>query len=91
MVVGTDAAVHGATAGEYPLGRATLPVKDVGRLLLLCADRPGLVAAVSTVLADAGANSVSLHEDSIAQTGGNLHAAHREERIMRYRNQTIVL
>jgi formyltetrahydrofolate deformylase len=55
---------------EYPSGRATLPVKDVGRLLLRCADRPGLVAAVSAFLASAGANIVSLDQHSTEQSGG---------------------
>ncbi|ADU01064.1 formyltetrahydrofolate deformylase [Mycolicibacterium gilvum] len=44
--------------------------KDVGRLLLRCADRPGLVAAVSTFLAEAGANIISLDQHSTQQTGG---------------------
>jgi formyltetrahydrofolate deformylase len=56
--------------GEYPEGQGTLPVKDIGRLLLRCADRPGLVAAVSTFLAQAGANIVSLDQHSTEQTGG---------------------
>ena len=56
--------------GEYPEGRGTLRVKDIGRLLLRCADRPGLVAAVSTFLAQAGANIVSLDQHSTEQTGG---------------------
>ena len=47
-----------------------LPVKDVGRLLLRCADRSGLVAAVTTFLADAGANIISLDQHSTEQTGG---------------------
>jgi formyltetrahydrofolate deformylase len=34
--------------------RGRLPVKDLGRLLLRCADRPGLVTAVSTFLAGGG-------------------------------------
>jgi len=51
-------------------GRGGLPVKDVGRLLLRCADRSGLVAAVSTFLADAGANIISLDQHSTEQTGG---------------------
>jgi formyltetrahydrofolate deformylase len=55
---------------EYPSGRATLPVKDVGRLLLRCADRPGLVAAVSAFLASTGANIVSLDQHSTEQSGG---------------------
>jgi formyltetrahydrofolate deformylase len=45
-------------------------LKDVGRLLLRCADRPGLVAAVSAFLASAGANIVSLDQHSTLQTGG---------------------
>jgi formyltetrahydrofolate deformylase len=57
--------------GEFPrAGHGTLPVKDVGRLLLRCADRPGLVAAVSTFLARAGANIISLDQHSTEQTGG---------------------
>ncbi|MGY4868141.1 formyltetrahydrofolate deformylase [Mycolicibacterium elephantis] len=56
---------------EYPdPGRGALPAKDVGRLLLRCADRPGLVAAVSAFLADAGANIVSLDQHATRQSGG---------------------
>jgi formyltetrahydrofolate deformylase len=47
-----------------------LPVKDIGRLLVRCADRPGLVAAVTGFLADAGANIISLDQHSTQQTGG---------------------
>jgi formyltetrahydrofolate deformylase len=50
--------------------RGGFPAKDVGRLLLRCADRSGLVAAVSTFLADAGANIISLDQHSTEQTGG---------------------
>lgn len=46
------------------------PITDVGRLLLRCADRPGLVAAVSTFLAQSGANIVSLDQHSTKQSGG---------------------
>lgn len=65
----------GATLGlvvqKYPdADRGALPVKDVGRLLLRCADRPGLVAAVSAFLADAGANIVSLDQHATQQSGG---------------------
>ena len=45
-------------------------VKDIGRLLLRCADRPGLVAAISTFLTQAGANIVSLDQHSTEPTGG---------------------
>ncbi|WP_087078646.1 formyltetrahydrofolate deformylase [Mycobacterium dioxanotrophicus] len=57
------------TTEEYPRAK-TLPVRDVGRLLLRCADRPGLVAAISSFLTGAGANIVSLDQHSTEQTGG---------------------
>jgi formyltetrahydrofolate deformylase len=44
--------------------------KDVGRLLLRCTDRPGLVAAVSSFLAQSGANIVSLDQHATEQSGG---------------------
>ena len=44
--------------------------KDIGRLLLRCADRPGLVAAVSTFLTETGANIISLDQHSTEPTGG---------------------
>jgi formyltetrahydrofolate deformylase len=57
--------------GEFPqVHDGSLPVKDIGRLLLRCADRPGLVAAVSSFLAKAGANIISLDQHSTEQTGG---------------------
>ena len=63
------------------------PVTDLGRLLLRCPDRPGLVAAVSTFLTQAGANIVSLQQHATQRSGGTfmqrtifhfpgLHAAH---------------
>lgn len=58
------------TEGQYPPAPVALPVKDIGRLLLRCADRSGLVAAITTFLADAGANIVSLDQHSTQQTGG---------------------
>jgi formyltetrahydrofolate deformylase len=58
-------------AGEYPrAGRGDIPAKDIGRLLLRCDDRPGLVAAVSAFLAGAGANIVSLDQHATEQSGG---------------------
>ncbi len=60
-----------AVSGQYPdVGFGVLPVADVGRLLPRCGDRPGLVAAVSAFLADAGANIVSLDQHSTEQSGG---------------------
>src|ERR1700759_5692033 len=68
MSGGTDV---DAETGEYPpQGTGDLPTRDVGRLLLRCADRPGLVAAVSAFLAGAGANIVSLDQHSTEQSGG---------------------
>ncbi|BBY17577.1 formyltetrahydrofolate deformylase [Mycolicibacterium litorale] len=61
---------HSPASDEFPAGRGTLPLKDVGRLLLRCADRPGLVAAVSQFLASRGANIVSLDQHSTQQSGG---------------------
>jgi formyltetrahydrofolate deformylase len=58
------------TEGQYPPGPVALPVKDIGRLLLRCADGPGIVAAITTFLAEAGANIVSLDQHSTQQTGG---------------------
>ena len=44
--------------------------KDMGLLLLRCTNRPGLVAAASMFLADAGANVVSLDQRSTQYAGG---------------------
>ena len=60
----------GNPIAEYPRGRNELPAGDIGRLLLRCADRPGLVAAVSAFLAGAGANIVSLDQHATSQSGG---------------------
>jgi formyltetrahydrofolate deformylase len=48
----------------------TIPVKDIGRLLLRCRDQPGIVSAVSTFLTKAGANIVSLDQHSTEPLGG---------------------
>jgi formyltetrahydrofolate deformylase len=64
-------AADAADRARYPeIGGEPLPAKDVGRLLLRCADRPGLVSAVTTFLAEAGANIVSLEQHSTEQSGG---------------------
>jgi formyltetrahydrofolate deformylase len=62
-----DATVSGQCT---QFGRGALPAKDVGRLLLRCDDRPGLVAAVSAFLTHAGANIVSLDQHSTDQSDG---------------------
>ena len=43
---------------------------DIGRLLIQCEDRPGIVAAVSTFLAEHGANIVELHQYCSAPENG---------------------
>ncbi len=43
---------------------------DIGRLLLTCPDRSGIVAAVSTFLTRAGANIISLDQHSTEPEGG---------------------
>jgi formyltetrahydrofolate deformylase len=60
----------GPAAVEHPRGDGELPTADIGRLLLRCEDRPGLVAAVSAFLAGAGANIVSLDQHATSQSGG---------------------
>lgn len=60
-----------AMAGEYPRKRSgEWSARDVGRLLLRCADRPRLVAVVSTFLAGGGSNMVSLDQHSTQQSDG---------------------
>jgi formyltetrahydrofolate deformylase len=67
---GVRPAVAVETSAYPRISAETTSVDDVGRLLLHCADRPGLVAAVSAFLAQAGANIISLDQHSTAQSGG---------------------
>ena len=46
------------------------PDADVARLVMSCPDRPGIIAAVSTVLAQAGANIVNSAQFSTDPEGG---------------------
>jgi formyltetrahydrofolate deformylase len=48
----------------------TAPSADFGRLIVQGADRPGIVARVSSVLSDYGANIVSLDQSSSDPSGG---------------------
>jgi formyltetrahydrofolate deformylase len=58
-------------AGNYPPPPGgPPPPADIGRLLLRCHDRPGLIAAVSNFLAQAGANIISLDQHSTAPEDG---------------------
>lgn len=67
---GLCATLMHVTSGYPQTGQESLPARDIGRLLLRCDDRPGLVAAVSSFLAGAGANIVSLDQHSTEQSGG---------------------
>ena len=44
--------------------------RDIGRLLVSCTDRPGIVAAITTVLAAHGANIVESQQHSTDPSGG---------------------
>lgn len=56
---------------QFPAGAPKLPRhKDIGRLLLNCPDRRGVIAAVSTFLTDSGANIISLDQHSTAPEDG---------------------
>ncbi|HEY5593658.1 MAG TPA: formyltetrahydrofolate deformylase [Nitrospiria bacterium] len=49
---------------------ASDPNRDIGRLLVSCSDRPGIVAAVSRFLFEQGANIVHSDQHSTNPTGG---------------------
>jgi len=53
-----------------PAAATPVPDADVGRLLISCPDRPGIVSAVSGFLTEAGANIASLDQYATAPTGG---------------------
>ena len=56
---------------QFPAGAPKLPRhKDIGRLLLNCPDRRGVIAAVSTFLTRSGANIISLDQHSTAPEDG---------------------
>lgn len=56
---------------QFPAGAPRLPRhKDIGRLLLNCPDRRGVIAAVSTFLTRSGANIISLDQHSTAPEDG---------------------
>jgi formyltetrahydrofolate deformylase len=68
-VAETDAKVtRPAPAGGSPQSASL--AQDLGRLLIRCPDRPGVVSAVSTFLTGAGANIVSLDQYSTEPVGG---------------------
>jgi formyltetrahydrofolate deformylase len=57
-------------SGQHPNTSNTVPVTDTGRLLVRCADRPGLISAVTGFLAATGANIVTLDQFATEQVGG---------------------
>jgi formyltetrahydrofolate deformylase len=58
--------VSAAQPAASPLDRFT----DVGRLVVRCPDRPGIVAVLSRLMADAGANIIDSQQHSSDPTGG---------------------
>src|SRR6478735_2897795 len=46
------------------------PFTDVGRLVVRCPDRPGIVAVLSRLMADAGANIIDSQQHSSDPSGG---------------------
>ena len=71
LCVDNDDALDSLLLPTHPHNvRGLAPVNDVGRLLLQCADRPGLVAAVGTFLARSGANVLSLDQHATEELGG---------------------
>ncbi|MGY2079598.1 formyltetrahydrofolate deformylase [Modestobacter sp. SYSU DS0657] len=59
------------TLGAPRAAASPMPgTRDVGRLLVQCDDRPGVVAAVSTFLAEHGANIIELGQYSTDPEGG---------------------
>ncbi|MCV7080240.1 formyltetrahydrofolate deformylase [Mycolicibacterium insubricum] len=64
--------MESASRSRRDAGEGQMPNTDadIGRLLLRCPDRPGIVAAVSTFLTRWGANIVSLDQHSTEAEGG---------------------
>jgi len=64
---------HAKTSSTSTLMQATPPPyvpADSGRLLIQCADRPGIVSAISSFLTRAGANIVTLDQHATEEAGG---------------------
>ena len=69
----TNAAVRQHPAGASAPQDADNEKRDLGRLLISCPDRPGIVAAVSRFLFDAGANITESQQHSTDPTGGTFY------------------
>ncbi|WP_439030460.1 formyltetrahydrofolate deformylase [Gordonia terrae] len=59
-----------AVMAPQPTSAAGRDTADMGRLMIQCPDRPGIVAAVGTFLSEHGANIVTLDQHSTEETGG---------------------
>lgn len=55
---------------EFRTDQSPRPAADIGRLVVRCEDRPGLISAVTGFLAGVGANIVSLDQFATEQSGG---------------------
>ena len=69
----TNAAVRQHPAGASAPQDADNEKRDIGRLLVSCPDRPGIVAAVSRFLFDAGANILESQQHSTDPSGGTFY------------------
>ncbi len=69
----TNAAVRQHPAGASAPQDADNEKRDLGRLLISCPDRPGIVAAVSRFLFDAGANITESQQYSTDPIGGTFY------------------
>ncbi|GAB3615567.1 formyltetrahydrofolate deformylase [Okibacterium endophyticum] len=79
--------MHTAVTPRPAADRAPDSLEDIGRLLISCEDRPGIVAAVAATLTDLGANIVSLDQYTTDHRGGAFfqrtvfHLAHLSARM----------
>ena len=69
----TNAGVRRHPAGASAPQDADNEKRDIGRLLISCPDRPGIVAAVSRFLFDAGANILESQQHSTDPSGGTFY------------------
>jgi formyltetrahydrofolate hydrolase len=118
MIRGNDMRADEGEAGWNPMsvpwcagrrrgqvrGRPDERYADVGRLVITCPDRPGIVAAVSQFLFEAGANITESQQYSTDPFGGmrrlerHVERAvlaravgwHLEDRVIVHQNSTIV-
>ena len=69
----TNTAVRQHPAGASAPHTADNEKRDIGRLLISCPDRPGIVAAVSRFLFEAGANILESQQHSTDPSGGTFY------------------